>query len=100
MHMPAVVPLLASPPYHQKDDVVSGRLSETLNPWCCRLSRGEAKFQQQRLAAVPAVSMHIRAAFLLRLNDRIEVYPSGNFSPFALALQCKAAKELRFYLKL
>lgn len=57
----------------QKEEATSGRVTDTLNPWCCRLTRAEANFQQQRLAAVPAASLHIRAALLLRLNHRIEV---------------------------
>ncbi|CAM9107710.1 unnamed protein product, partial [Ectocarpus fasciculatus] len=56
----------------QREEAASGRVAEALNPWCCMLTRAEAKFQQQRLAAVPAASLHIRAALLLRLNDRIE----------------------------
>lgn len=52
---------------------MTGRITDTLNPWCCRLSRAEAKFQQQCLAVVPTASLHVRAALLLRLNDRIEV---------------------------
>ncbi|CAM9123344.1 unnamed protein product [Choristocarpus tenellus] len=55
----------------QKSDN-SSNLVHGLNPWICRLSRAEAQFQQQRLADVPAHSIQIRAALLLKLNQRIQ----------------------------
>lgn len=64
--------------FYQREEATSGRVADALNPWCCRLTRAEARFQQQHLAAVPAASLHIRAALLLRLNDRIEVRHNTN----------------------
>lgn len=72
-HIPPSLPLLPAIFFQQKEEAASGRVADALNPWCCRLTRAEAKFQHQCLAAVPATSLHIRAALLLRLNDRIEV---------------------------
>ena len=97
------IPTTASMLSIQQEEVTSGRVTDTLNPWCCRLSRGEAKFQQQRLAAVPAASMHIRAAFLLRLNDRIQVnkcslrHPENR--PRSSTAVILKMKSLRLWLK-
>lgn len=72
-------PLLFPSNIQQGDDVTvsptSGSVTDPLNPWCCRLSRAQSKFHLQRLASVPCQSLHLRAALLLRLNDRIEVSP-------------------------
>eukprot|EP00903_Cladosiphon_okamuranus_P019656 g18070.t4 len=68
----SLLELLGAAVIAPKEEASSGRVADALNPWCCRLTRAEAKFQHQCLAAVPATSMHIRAALLLRLNDRIE----------------------------
>ncbi|CAM9591597.1 unnamed protein product, partial [Scytosiphon promiscuus] len=64
--------LLGAAGLNSREEATSGRVTDALNPWCCRLTRAEARFQQQHLATVPAASLHIRAALLLRLNDRIE----------------------------
>lgn len=60
----------------QNEESGFGRVTDTFNPWCCRPTRAEASFQLQRLAAIPVQSIHMRAALLLRLNERLEVRSS------------------------
>ncbi|CAM9093982.1 unnamed protein product [Chrysoparadoxa australica] len=43
-----------------------------VDPWCARLKASDAKFRHVALGSLPVVSLHLRTALFLRLNERIQ----------------------------